>query len=69
MPLATLKPTPPGTPMLTKSSVIFPAAVASAFSSNSVRSSNHCSTASAALPESTPRSRSVAPNENKPLGI
>ena len=68
MPPATLKPIPPGTPMLTRSSVIFPAAVASAFSSHSVRSSNHCST-DAALPESTPRSRSVAPNENKPLGI
>ena len=54
--------------MLTKSSVIFPAAVASAFSSHVVRSSNHCSTA-AALPEFTPRSISVAPNENNPLGI
>ena len=54
--------------MLTKSSVIFPAAVASAFSSQSVRSSNHFST-SAALPESTPRSRSVAPSENNPFGI
>ena len=54
--------------MLTKSSVIFPAAVASAFSSRLVRSSNHCSTA-AALPELTPKSKSVAPNENNPLGI
>ena len=63
-----LKPMPPGTPMLTKSSVIFPAVVAAAFSSQVVRSSNHCSTA-AALLVSAPRSMSVAPRENMPLGI
>ena len=63
-----LKAKPPGTPMLTKTSVSFPAVVASAFSSQSVRSSNHFST-SAALPSLTPRSISVAPKENKPLGI
>ena len=65
---APLKAKPPGIPMLTNSSVIFPAAVASAFSSRSVRSSNQASTL-AALPLSTPRSKRLAPNEKKPLGI
>ena len=68
IPLAALKAIPPGIPMLTNSSVIFPAAVASAFSSHSVRSSNHCSTA-AALPLLTPKSIRLAPRENKPFGI
>ena len=54
--------------MFTNASVILPAAVASAFSSNSVRSSKNCSTF-AALPLSTPRSKSVAPKEKKPFGI
>ena len=54
--------------MLTNSSVILPAAVASAFSSNVVRSSKYCSTL-AALFVPAPRSMSVAPNENRPLGI
>ena len=67
-PLALFKAIPPGIPMLTNSSVIFPAVVASAFSSNSVRSSNHCSTA-AALPVLAPRSIKLAPKEKKPLGI
>ena len=66
--LPSLKPYPPGIPMLTSSSVIFPAAVASALSSNVVRSSKNCST-SAALLVPAPRSISVAPNENAPLGI
>ena len=66
--LALLNATPPGTPMFTNSFVIFPAAVASAFSSNSVRLSNHASTC-AALPLSTPRSIMLAPREKKPLGI
>ena len=64
----TLKPIPPGTPILTNSSVIFPAVVAAAFSSKVVRSSNHFSTA-AALLVSAPRSMSVAPKEKIPLGI
>ena len=58
----------PGTPMLTSASVILPAVVASAFSSHSVKSSNHFST-SAALLVSAPRSIKVAPRENKPFGI
>ena len=67
-PLAPFKAIPPGIPMLTNNSVIFPAAVASAFSSNSVRSSKNCSTA-AALPVLAPRSKRLAPREKKPLGI
>ena len=54
--------------MLTRSSVIFPAVVAAAFSSHVVRSSNHLST-SAALLVSAPRSMSVAPKEKTPLGM
>ena len=68
IPLADLKANPPGIPIFTNASVILPAAVASAFSSNSVRSSNHCSTA-AALPLLTPRSIRLAPKEKKPFGI
>ena len=60
--------TAPGTPMLTSASVILPAVVASAFSSKSVRSSNHFST-SAALLVPAPRSINVAPRENNPFGI
>ena len=48
--------------------VILPAAVASAFSSKSVRSSKNAST-SAALFVPAPRSINVAPREKKPLGI
>ena len=54
--------------MLTKSSVIFPAVVASAFSSNSVRSSKKLSTL-AALSVPKPRSIMLAPSEKKPLGM
>ena len=54
--------------MLTNACVILPAAVASAFSSNVVRSSNHCSTL-AALPLLTPRSMRLAPKEKNPFGI
>ena len=54
--------------MLTKSSVIFPAVVASAFSSNSVRSSKKLSTL-AALSVPRPRSIMLAPSEKKPLGM
>jgi len=67
-PAALLNAIPPGIPMFTNASVILPAAVASAFSSNSVRSSNHLSTA-AALPLLTPRSIRLAPSEKKPFGI
>ena len=66
--LPTLSPIVPGIPTLTRTSAIFPAAVASAFSSHSVRSSNHFST-SAALLVSAPRSMSSAPRETIPLGI
>ena len=62
-----LKPTPPGTPMLTNSSAIFPAVVASAFSSHSVRSSKYFSTC-AALLVPAPRSIKDAPKEKIPLG-
>ena len=54
--------------MFTNASVILPAAVASAFSSNSVRSSKNASTF-AALFLSTPRSSNVPPKEKKPFGI
>ena len=67
-PLADLKARPPGIPMFTNASVILPAAVASAFSSKVVRSSNHCSTL-AALPLLTPRSIRLAPREKNPFGI
>ena len=59
---------PPGTPILTSVSTSLPAAVASAFSSKSVRSSKNAST-SAAVFEPAPRSTNVAPREKKPLGI
>ena len=42
-----LKAIPPGIPILTNAAVIFPAAVASAFSSKVVRSSKNCSTCAA----------------------
>ena len=63
-----VKAIPPGTPMLTNVSVIFPIVVASAFSSKSVRSSNHFSTSTAFL-VSAPKSIRDAPRENKPLGM
>ena len=63
-----VKANPPGTPILTNNSVIFPAVVASAISSKTVKSSNHFSTL-AALSVSDPKSVRVAPKENKPLGI
>ena len=66
--LPALNATPPGIPMLTINSVILPAVVASAISSNSVRSSKNFST-SAALFVSAPRSIKVAPSEKNPLGI
>ena len=54
--------------MFTNASVILPAAVASAFSSNSVRSSKNDSTSAAYLVPA-PRSIRVAPREKKPFGI
>ena len=54
--------------MFTNASVILPAAVASAFSSNSVRSSKKASTSDAYLVPA-PRSINVAPKEKKPFGI
>ena len=64
----TLKATPPGTPMLTISSVILPAAVASAASSNGFILSKNSSTASA-LSLSTPKSKRVAPKLATPSKI
>ena len=54
--------------MLTNVSVILPAVVASACSSNVVRSSKYFST-SAALLVSAPRSMRLAPSDAKPFGI
>ena len=54
--------------MLTRSSVILPAAVASAFSSKGFILSKNCSTF-AALFVSAPRSISSAPKDTKPSGI
>ena len=59
---------PPGIPMLTISSVILPAAVASAASSKGFILSKYSSTASA-LFLSTPKSKSVAPNVAAPSNI
>ena len=67
-PLPTLKATPPGTPMLTISSVILPAVVASAISSKGFILAKNSST-SAALSVSAPISINVAPSETKPSGI
>jgi len=67
-PLPTLKATPPGTPILTISSVILPAVVASAISSKGFIFAKNSST-SAALFVSAPRSIRVAPRETKPSGI
>ena len=63
-----LKPTPPGIPMLTNNSAIFPAVVAAAFSSRLVKSSKYFSTC-AALFVPAPRSMRLAPSEKIPLGI
>ena len=54
--------------MLTKSSVIFPAVVASAASSNGFIFAKNSST-SAALLVSAPKSIKLSPNENNPSGI
>ena len=65
---ANLKATPPGIAKLVTSSVILPAVVASAISSNGFIFAKYSST-SAALLVSAPKSISVAPKENKPSGI
>ena len=67
-PLPILKANPPGIPMLTISSVIFPAAVASAASSKGLISAKNCSTASARS-LSTPKSIRVAPKVAAPSKI
>ena len=59
---------PPGIPMLTISSVILPAAVASAASSNGFILSKNASTDSA-LSLSTPKSKRVAPSVAAPSNI
>ena len=64
----TLNASPPGIPMLTISSVILPAAVASAASSKGFIFAKYSSTASA-LSLSTPRSIRVAPNVAAPSKI
>ena len=64
-PLAALNARPPGTPMLTISSVIFPIPVAAAASSKGLMSAKYCSTAST-LSLSTPKSNSAAPNVAAP---
>jgi hypothetical protein len=67
-PLPTLKANPAGTPMLTISSVILPAVVASAYSSKGFIFAKNSSTL-ATLLVSAPKSNNVAPSETKPSGI
>ena len=66
--LPALNAIPPGTPMLIISSVILPAVVASAASSNGFILSKNSSTDAAVL-VSAPKSINDAPNENIPSGI
>ena len=63
-----VKAIPPGIPKLIKVSVIFPAVVASAFSSKGFISSKKFSTFAAVL-LSVPKSIKLAPNEIAPSGI
>ena len=66
--MANLKAAPPGIARLVISSVILPAVVASAISSNGFIFAKNSSTSAAWL-VSAPKSISVAPKENKPSGI
>mgnify|MGYP003644744239 CR=1 FL=1 len=66
--LAILPATPTGIAKLVKISLIFPAVVASAYSSNGFISAKNFSTFSAVF-ESVPKSIKLAPIETKPSGI
>ena len=67
--LATLNATPPGTPMFVITSLIFPAVVASAYSSKGFIFLQTTSSTFAAVLVSAPRSIKFAPKETNPSGI